>query len=343
MINNSVEAFENKSGVIEIKFVEECQKNKVIIKDNGKGMSKEIVTKFMKNKQVDSTKEGGHGIGMQQVRDTLRQMNAYMSIDSIEGIGTEITLTFPKSDYPSWFTDKIALHKGDTVVILDDDPSIHSVWENRLKEYLGYITIKCFTQGSDAIDFINSSNEKDTIFLLTDYELRNQDLNGVDVVEKCEIQKRSIVVTSVYVYRINDFLEKFKITKLLPKAYIDRISITIEENRKNKDVNIVFIDNDEFFVNALPIFWEENGLTADMYTNLLDFLDNLNKYSKDTKIITDYELADGMNGLVLANQLHEKGYTKLYLLSGKQFKENEIPSYLTVIFKGDADFLEKLL
>ncbi|GHT96162.1 hypothetical protein FACS1894122_14270 [Alphaproteobacteria bacterium] len=303
-------------------------------------MPKEVVTKLMENEQVASTKESGHGIGMRQIRDTILKMNGHMSIDSTENVGTEITLTFPKSDYPNWFTDKIALHKGDTVVVLDDDPSIHSIWKNRLEQYLSDITIKYFTQGSETISFINSSKEKNRFFLLTDYELRNQGINGVDVIEKCNMQKRSIVVTSVYVYQIKDFLEKFKVTKLLPKAYIDRLSVAIEEQLKN--VDLVVIDNDASFWEALAIL-KKDELLMDTYTSAKDFLSNLDKYHKDTRIVTDYELKDGMNGFALAKLLYEKGYVNLYLLSGRSFRESEAPPYLTVIFKGSEDFTEKLL
>ncbi|GHU16235.1 hypothetical protein FACS189472_00820 [Alphaproteobacteria bacterium] len=230
LLNNSVEALEGEDGVIEVKLIEEEQQVRIHIKDNGKGMPKEMVDKLMSNIPVGSTKAGGRGIGTQQIVSTLREMNGKMRIESTENVGTEITISFYKSDYPDWFTDKIVLHKGDIVVVLDDDSSIHSVWENRLKEYSNDITIKYFIHSSDAIDYINSSKQKDRIFLLTDYELRDQKINGIDVIEKCEIQRRSVLVTSVYISRIGDFSEKFKFTRLLPKAYIDNISIVVERN-----------------------------------------------------------------------------------------------------------------
>jgi hypothetical protein len=229
LINNSADAFKNDSGVVDIKLVEEGKQIKIHIKDNGKGMPKEIVDKIMNDIPVSAAKEGGHGIGMRQVKDTLQQLNGQISIESTEGIGTEIILTFPKSSYPAWFADKIVLHKGDTVVVLDDDPSIHSLWQNRLDDCSNDIAVKYFTQGCETIDFINSFKEKEKIFLLSDYELRGQDINGIDVIEKCAMQKRSVVVTSVYVYRIENFLEKFKDTKFLPKGYINSISIAIEK------------------------------------------------------------------------------------------------------------------
>jgi hypothetical protein len=227
LVNNAVEALVNKSGVVAVKLVEEELRLGVRVKDSGRGMPREIAEKIMSDIPVKSSKEGGYGIGMRQIRDALQKMNGLMTIESTEGAGTEITLEFPKSPAPSWFAEKIAFRKGDTVVALDDDPSIHSVWANRLDDYSDDISVKYFTDGAKTIDFINSVDDKNKIFLLADYELRGQDLTGVDVIEKCEIQRRSVVVSSVYIYKIEDFLEKFKVAKFMPKPAIDDIPIEV--------------------------------------------------------------------------------------------------------------------
>jgi FixJ family two-component response regulator len=87
---------------------------------------------------------------------------------------------------------------------------------------------------------------------------------------------------------------------------------------------------------------ERRGLKADAYNSAANFLNNLYKYSKDTKIITDHELKQGGNGFDLLKKLHEQGYSKLYLLSGRSFEKQEIPSYITVLLK-NAKAGEKLV
>ncbi|GHU12106.1 hypothetical protein FACS189449_05080 [Alphaproteobacteria bacterium] len=343
IINNSVEALEGRQGIIDISFVAKNQKVEISIKDNGKGMPMEIVDKFMQNIPVGTTKESGYGIGMQQVKGTLQQMNGQMSIKSTENVGTEITIIFPESEPPVWVTGQIVLHKGETVVVLDDDSSIHSVWENRLKGYSNDIIIKYFTQGIEAIDYINSSKEKDKILLLADYELRNQDMNGVDVIEKTNMQKQSILVTSVYTYKIKNFSEKVKFLKIVSKLYMNEIPIMMEEAKTTRKADIVFIDDDKIFTQTLSDFFESRELRAHTYNSLAVFLENLSQYSKNTKIAIDNELNSGISGIELAKLLHEKGYTNLYILSGRPFKEDEVPSYLTAAFKGSEGFIEKLL
>ncbi|MDR3059881.1 MAG: hybrid sensor histidine kinase/response regulator [Prevotella sp.] len=343
IINNSVEALEGRPGIIEVSFTAKNKEVEISIKDNGKGMPKEIADKIMNNIPVGSTKESGYGIGMQQIKNALLKMNGQILIKSTENVGTEVTLIFPESEPPVWVAGQIVLHKGETVVILDDDPSIYSFWENRLKEYSNDIAIKYFTQGSEAIDYIKSSKQKDKILLLTDYELRHQDMNGIDVIERTNMQKQSIVVTSVYTYKIKNFSEKAKFIKLVSKLYVNEIPIVMEENRKTETVDIVFVDDDKVFTQTLSSFVENRGLIAHTYNAPDTFLKNLSAYSKNTKIAIDNELNSEINGIELAMLLHSKKYTNLYLLSGRSFSEGEVPSYLTVIFKGSEDFIEKLL
>jgi hypothetical protein len=110
--------------------------------------------------------------------------------------------------------------------VLDDDQSIHDVWKRRFANYANDITIKYFTQGQDAIDFISSIKDKSKTFLLADYELRGQDLTGLDVIEQSGMQNRNILITSVYTSRIRNFSEKCKIFKMFPKtAEIENISL----------------------------------------------------------------------------------------------------------------------
>jgi ActR/RegA family two-component response regulator len=110
---------------------------------------------------------------------------------------------------------------------------------------------------------------------------------------------------------------------------------------KMKTIDFVFIDDNKPFANALCVSSKERGLKADAYNNADDFLNNLHKYPKDTKIVVDYDLKQKENGLDLLEKLHEAEYSKLYLMSGKNF-EQEIPFHITVFLK-NAQNIEELL
>jgi signal transduction histidine kinase len=227
IIDNGIEAIEDKEGIIDIDFKVKEGKVEIKVKDNGKGMSKEIVDKILNDEEVKTIKKRGHGIGMQQIRRTMKAMKGEMGIKSGKD-GTEVKLIFPVVNPPEWIADNnIVLHKGDTIVVLDDDISIHDVWEKRFEEFGNDINTKCFTQGLEAIEFINTIKEKDKVFLLADYELRGQNIDGVDVIEKSGMQNKSFLVTNTYISTIRDFDEKSKFIKVLSKTFINDVSIVV--------------------------------------------------------------------------------------------------------------------
>ena len=100
IINNSIEALEErkeKNGIIKISFTADDNNVHIVIQDNGKGMSQEIVRKLMQNENAVTTKAGRDGIGMEQVRDALRSFNGRYFIESTQDVGTTVTLIIPKS------------------------------------------------------------------------------------------------------------------------------------------------------------------------------------------------------------------------------------------------------
>ncbi|HBC71158.1 MAG TPA: hypothetical protein DCZ38_00025 [Coxiellaceae bacterium] len=53
----------------------------------------------------------------------------------------------------------------------------------------------------------------------------------------------------------------------------------------------------------------------------------------------DNDFKSSIGGIELAKQLHENDYISLYLFSGKDFVDGDVPDYLTVILKTDTDNL----
>lgn len=233
LINNAVDAFENKAGVVTVKLDASVETVRVIVNDNGKGMPPHVIDKIMQNVAFTEGKSDGHGIGLTQVRDTLQRNEGKLSIQSVVGQGTEFILEFPRISTPNWIAEEISLGENDRVIILDDDSSIHRAWDTRfesiLQKKLG-ITVKHFEICHDALDFIRqfAEDKKQKIFLLTDYELLKQELNGLNVIERAGIN-RSILVTSHYADPIVLELAVKMGTKILPKQLASEVPIRVIE------------------------------------------------------------------------------------------------------------------
>lgn len=93
LLNNCVEAC-GEDGVINLDLV---AKNGILcltITDNGKGMPAEILQKLRDGVAVTHGKSNGHGIGFMQIRDSLKNLNATLDIESTVGVGSKFSLQF---------------------------------------------------------------------------------------------------------------------------------------------------------------------------------------------------------------------------------------------------------
>ncbi len=348
LINNAVDAFEDKDGKIIIHLESDDNLCKVCIQDFGKGMPKQVIDKILNEELVTKDKNEGHGLGLTQVREALKANDGQISIESELEIGTKITLSFPRIEAGRWFASQIRLKKNDSVVILDDDPSIHGAWAARFAKELPDVKLKHFRIGQDAVEYLNSLSaaEKKHILLLTDYELLKQNINGLEVIEQTKI-KRSILVTSHYINKqILEDAAKTN-TRILPKLLASEVSIEADEGKEKyksvRKVDLVILDDDERLVNDLLTLLLHDK-KVDKYHNPQQLFDKLSQYSKDTKILIDnYFPATSTNGQEIAEYLHARGFNNLYLFSGTDFSKQKLPRYLQAILKSDIEKLKGLV
>lgn len=352
LINNAVEALEWKEGIVELKLGLDGEQVKVTVQDNGKGIPQEIIDKVMNNISVTSGKKNGCGIGLAQVRGTLHACNGKMEIESKLGEGTKIILTFPRVETAEWVADEIELHKGDTVIVLDDDSSIHGAWKARFEPYISDIKLQHFRLWKEAVEFIGNltAQERERVLFLSDFELINQELNGLQVIEQTAMQPHSLLVTSHHNNQNTRNLAAKIVVKILPKQLVSDVAIKIKEEKDDKGtaddnckkVDLVVIDDVQMFADSMTNFFRSKDLEVDTYYSPKRFLENLSQYAKNTKICMDNDFGGQITGFELAKQLNEAGYTQLYMLSGKTFEKGQVPSYLTMLLKGDMSDLDKL-
>lgn len=350
LINNAVDALEDGKGKVRLHVWANNDLVKITIQDTGKGMSSELITKIMNKTAFTDGKKEGHGIGLTQVWETLNKSQGKMHIDSTIGKGSNLILTFPRASAPSWLAEEIVLKPDDTVIILDDDASIHGAWQTRFENILdkkSNIIRKHFREGKEALEFIDSlsDTEKAKIFLLSDYELLKQEFNGLHIIEKSGIS-RSILVTSHYADPIVQEQASKTDTKILPKELASEVPIQIVETENQEEstanrVDIVLVEDDEKLSDNMVNYIFQDKV-VDQYLKPEDLLNNLHRYDSDTKIYLDNNYNNSwLTGISVAEELHEKGFKRLYLLSGNEFTKEELPPYLTAILKSDIDSLEK--
>jgi len=96
---------------------------------------------------------------------------------------------------PDWFADQIALPKDCSLVILDDDPSIHRLWAQRLKN-LPCTPIHLRDHESAVEWYRTHWSEGQNIFWLCDHDLGADSRTGLETIELLGVQDEALLVTS---------------------------------------------------------------------------------------------------------------------------------------------------
>jgi signal transduction histidine kinase len=368
LINNAVQAMEGRSGNVQIKLAETNNHVVLTIADNGKGMSAEKRDKILNGIPVIDDKKQSHGIGLCQVRDTLQQSSATMDIESMEGAGTKITLTFPRSYPPQWATTKLILRADQTVLILDDDPFIHGAWDARFSKILAAnpeMKLIHFTNGADLLAFLAPKNaqEKAKLYLLSDHELIDQDMHGLQVISRAKLNHATLVTSHYTNPDVLACAEELHIP-ILPKRLAPKVPIQIiplghptdatqsEQSAKQsadqpalltlRQADVILLDDSQVFADSI-IFRLVNRKVVH-YLDPRVFIAECDCYAKTTPVCIDnhFGINIPMDGLEVAAQLHARGFTRLFIVSGAAFDESALPPYVGLIKKMNLDPLDSL-
>jgi len=282
----------------------------ITITDNGCGIPKEILPKVTDH-GFSFGKNSGAGFGLSYAKQQIEKLNGQLIIHSEEKSGTKVVINLLRSAPPSWFCESLTFHLNSTIVVLDDDPSIHDAWNERLNSISG-VDIIHFSRPSE---LLNNNDSLTINYYLIDYELLNENENGLNVIDELHVNKQSFLVTSCFDDMIvRSRCEKIGV-KIIPKSYVPYIPIKLV-NKVSKNNNLVFIDDDE----AMRMVWnfaaEEAGKTISTYASIEEFIDAIDMHDKETVIYIDSQLGNNIKGEIFAKELHLKGFTEIYLSTG---------------------------
>lgn len=193
LINNSIEAMPTHKGRIQVYTKTSVDTVQIIIADSGKGIPKDKLQEVFKN-GFSYGKDQGTGLGLAHAKETIESWSGSLRIESEIGEGTRVILTLPRQEQPSWFVSNLNIKPTTTVVVLDDDSTIHQVWDQRLGK-AGLKSIKHFSRVDDLRDWYAKKHRRNVLFLC-DFELIGSSVTGLDMIRNLNIEKKSILVTS---------------------------------------------------------------------------------------------------------------------------------------------------
>ncbi|MBI5139338.1 ATP-binding protein [Candidatus Nomurabacteria bacterium] len=351
LVNNSVEALGDK-GKVSLNLSKKSNSIEITVSDNGKGIPKEILAK-LGNRGETHGKDGGSGLGLYHAKQSLESWRGALNIESIVGKGTTIIITLPQAEPPLWFVSELKLTPNSNIVILDDDTSIHQIWDGRF-ESLNIkeknILVFHFSTPNQLKEWTNSNKEKviNTIFLI-DYELLGFKETGLNLIQELGIGPQSILVTSRFEEKqIMENCQKLKV-RLIPKGFAGFVPIKInpesliKTQRKAVLPEAVLIDDDDL----IHMIW--NSAAKNAHIKLLtfkkpsQFFKNATELNKETPIYIDSLLGNDEHGTELKGELIAKdilaiGFKNIYLVTGLMSDEFKRMKWITGVLDKNPPF-----
>lgn len=336
LIDNAIEAIEVQ-GIVSIRIEGKEKIIKVSIHDNGKGIPEHLL-KQLAQKGITYGKKQGLGLGLYHASQSVRSWGGSLDIHSTFGKETTATIRLPRQKAPDWFVPAIKIHPGDTIVILDDDQTIHQIWKERFRTFaeqnlkvLHFLTYEEISKGLKQL--LPNRN----IVYLFDYELLGQPVNGLQIIEEFKVKNNAILVTSHF--ENPEILNKCRPlnVKLIPKGMAGFVPIQLE--KAEQGVDCILIDNDEM----MRTTWEQAakvvGKKILTFESPKDFFNVMNRIDKQTTIYIDSDLSNKLRGEEVAQDIYKKGFEIVYLTTGVHPSEFQPNPYLKGIIGKVPPFL----
>ena len=146
-------------------------------------------------------------------------------------------MRIPRTSPPTWFASRLTLRQRSTVIVLDDDPSIHELWRHRLAEQEGSnaLSILHFLTARELLSWSNQANSPVDPIYLIDFELCASGPTGLEIIRKLQISSNSYLVTSHHEnVQVTEECNELRM-RLIPKSMAGLIPISIQQPAHNLD------------------------------------------------------------------------------------------------------------
>ena len=333
LVNNAVEAL-GESGSVNVGLLHLDGSVLLTVSDNGKGIPPEILPKLGQRGETHG-KPGGSGLGLFHAKTTAENWGGSLAIVSEEGKGTTVTISLPRAAAPDGFEPELRLYPGRPVVVLDDDETIHQVWQSRLEaERAGEqgIEVLHFSEPGTLRAWIGKEPAKaGSAVYLFDYELLGCRETGLSLAQELGIAARVVLVTSRYDERpIAEEARRLKI-RMIPKSLAGLAPISIKARPKTAPA--VLIDDDSLVRLNWTLAAQSAGVSLKTFSEPAEFLAGLAAFPENTPIYIDAELGGGIKGDNIAEELRKKGFTEICLATGHPPENFSHVPWLKVIGK----------
>lgn len=217
----------------------------------------------------------------------------------------------PPAQPPIWFTPELVLPPGARVVVLDDDTSIHLIWDQRFKAAFGDSVLHLSTP--DELQEFAHANKAPALYLI-DYELLGFTTNGLQLIGHLRIKESAVLVTSrAEELDVQNACLRLEV-KLLPKNIAGFIPLRVAVPAIQ--YHAVLLDDDNLTHKSWTMTAKIKKKRIRTFLTPPDLLNRLGEIDTSTAIHIDFELNAEMSAEEVARELYQRGYQNLFLATG---------------------------
>lgn len=221
LINNAFEAGASK---VDMEFGTADKKWTLSIKDNGSGISEEVLA-HMFERGFTHGKSTGSGLGLFHAKSVIDWNGGTLSVRTAVGQGTEFVIEMPKEKKPQWLPQDIEVSKDQALVFVDDDQNVLKAWKE-----------KAVAQGLQNAYFFSSLAElqKSAVFkelidqglLVIDQNL-NETKKGLEFLGEIGMSRRAYLCTTDFDEKsVQDQVRSLNV-QMIPKPWITLFELKV--------------------------------------------------------------------------------------------------------------------
>jgi len=254
LVSNAIKFVEPLSGEVKVSLVQDNNLIKVLVKDNGIGISQEKIGEiFEAFKQADGSttrKYGGTGLGLAISKNMAELLGGYIDVKSKFNVGSTFAFCLPlqkeqKDQNIDRIKEKIKTFKKlESILIIDDT---HDVIE-LLKEYLSDENYKIYTakSGEEGIELAHKYSPS-----LITLDIMMPKMNGWETLKRLKSSSATMEIPVIFVSNIDEKGESLR------QGAIDTIVKPFSKDDIKAVIERYFIHNSQSF-KALIVDDEED-------------------------------------------------------------------------------------
>jgi HAMP domain-containing protein len=217
LVKHAIESVEG-AGRVRIQLTRSEHDILITITDTGP-----VVSSDQANREESSAPE------LSQARTALEVWGGKLEVKSEAGVGHERRIILPTAEAPFWHVDRIEIPSATTLVVVDEDTSVHHVWQRTFDSHMlkkNDCALYCFSSPEEFSEWIktNPKRLRQTLFFF-DYEFANSVENGLEVIERHSIQSRSVLVTNRFEERsVLEVCARLRV-RMIPKTMLGFVPV----------------------------------------------------------------------------------------------------------------------